>query len=66
MNDSGKCYKCKYRATIPGDCHSQCLNRNANVKGDEHGIKMGWFWHPFNFDPAWLISCDGYEEKSDN
>ncbi len=30
------------------------------VVGNEHGIKSGWFNHPFNFDPTWLVSCDGF------
>jgi hypothetical protein len=65
-----QCYTCKYRGTIPGDCHSQCKlgisalfnggNEMPNVEGDEHGIKSGWFMWPFNFDPVWLKSCDSY------
>ena len=34
-----------------------------NVKGDEYGISQGWFNWPYNFDPVWLKSCDGFEEK---
>jgi hypothetical protein len=37
-----------------------------NVKGDPHGIKNGWFNWPWNFDPAWLVSCDGFEGKDDD
>jgi hypothetical protein len=59
----GACYSCVYRGTIPGDAHSKCTNKNANVTGVEHGIRSGWFMWPFNFDPVWLISCDGYKEK---
>lgn len=32
-----------------------------NVKGHPHGIAKGWFNHPWNFDPTWLESCDGFE-----
>ncbi len=32
-----------------------------NVTGNPHGIKNGWFLWPFNFDPLWLESCDGWE-----
>lgn len=35
----------------------------CNVVGNAHGIKMGWFMHPLNFDPVWLESCTGYEAK---
>ena len=57
------CYKCKHRRTIPGDCHTRCDNTAANVVGDSHGIKMGWFYWPYNFDPVWLKECDGFEKK---
>jgi hypothetical protein len=57
------CETCKYRQSIPGDCHSRCTNGNAHVKGHAHGIKMGWFSYPWNFDPTWLLECDGYEKR---
>jgi len=38
------------------------IPNNLNVKGKPHGIKMGWFSWPFNFDPVWLESCDGFKE----
>lgn len=34
-----------------------------NVTGNEQGISKGWFNWPFNFDPTWLDTCDGWEEK---
>ena len=92
--DTGKCYSCEYRGTIPGDAHSCCrhpaykdINSNPllammgmfasagrvdpicaktegiDVVGDPHGIRNGWFNHPFNFDPTWLVKCTGYKEK---
>ena len=57
------CYKCIHRLTIPGDCHSRCNNFEAKVKGNIHGIKNGWFSWPFNFDPIWLESCDGFSDN---
>ena len=48
-----------------GDCHSFCDNWNAEVKGDPHGIKSGWFCWPFNFDPVWLVECDGFDKKAE-
>lgn len=33
------------------------------VVGDQHGIRMGWFMWPLNFDPTWLKECDGFEAK---
>lgn len=57
------CYNCIHRRSIPGDAHSQCTNVNAKVEGNAHGIRNGWFFWPFNFDPTWLISCTGYKAK---
>lgn len=39
------------------------LATKLNIKADLHGIKMGWFMWPANFDPCWLENCDGFEEK---
>jgi len=58
--DKADCYKCKHKQSIPGDCHLRCKNSNATVAGVEHGIKNGWFCWPANFDPTWLVSCDGF------
>jgi len=38
-------------------------SNKLNVKGNSHGIKNGWFNFPYNFDPVWLESCDGYKQK---
>ena len=37
--------------------------QELKIQGHPTGIKKGWFMWPANFDPTWLISCDGYEEK---
>ena len=34
-----------------------------NISGDFHGIRNGWFNWPYNFDPVWLLTCDGFKEK---
>jgi hypothetical protein len=34
-----------------------------NIKADPIGIRHGWFMWPGNFDPTWLINCDGFIEK---
>ena len=33
------------------------------IKGHSTGIKGGWFMWPANFDPVWLLACNGFEEK---
>lgn len=37
--------------------------RAIGVTGDPHGIARGWFNWPLDFDPTWLRTCDGFEEK---
>lgn len=63
MENKPNCYECKWRGEIPGDAHSTCGNRTASVSGNKHGIRMGWFAWPWNFDPVWLEKCDGFEAK---
>ena len=60
------CYKCVHRRAILGDCHSRCNNVKAKVEGDKTGIKNGWFMWPLNFDPTWLISCNGFSDKKED
>lgn len=55
------CYHCAYRASIQGNAHSVCLNIHARVTGKQHGIDQGWFTWPINYDPVWLLSCDGFK-----
>lgn len=33
------------------------------IEGNAHGIRSGWFNWPYNFDPVWLKSCNGFEQK---
>lgn len=61
-----ECYKCVHRLDVPGDAHSRCNNHTAKVVGDKHGIRNGWFRWPVNFDPVWLVSCDGFSDKPED
>lgn len=36
-----------------------------SVAGLDQGIDRGWFAHPFNFDPVWLVACDGYAPEDE-
>ena len=58
------CNECEYCRNIPGDCHKSCVAIGSTVKGNEVGIKRGWFTWPWNFDPVWLIECNGFKLKS--
>lgn len=37
--------------------------KKLNIVGHPQGIRRGWFNWPYNFDPTWLKSCDGFENK---
>ena len=37
--------------------------KTLNIKAYRHGVMSGWFLWPVNFDPAWLINCDGFKAK---
>lgn len=65
MDNKPDCYKCIHRRNVPGDCHISCANTTANVTGHPTGIARGWFVWPFNFDPTWLINCDGFTPKDE-
>ncbi len=38
------------------------IAKDLNIRANPHGIRMGWFNWPMNFDPTWLENCDGYKE----
>lgn len=58
------CYKCTNRRTIPGNCHSECAKPDPEMKGNPHGIKNGWFFYPYNFDPIWMAKeCNNFTAK---
>lgn len=37
-------------------------NKKITVEGSLHGIKNGWFNHPWDFDPLWLMKCTGFKD----
>ncbi len=38
----------------------QIKSKNLTVQGNPIGIRGGWFNHPINFDPIWLLKCNGF------
>ena len=36
--------------------------KKLNVIGRDHGYAHGWFNWPLNFDPIWLLNCNGFKE----
>ncbi len=63
QNPAPLCYQCKFRGELGFSAHSSCTNQAATVTANPHGVKKGWFAHPFNFDPVWLETCTGFESK---
>lgn len=41
------------------------LDCKLKVKGNPMGIRKGWFVFPANFDPTWLMECNGFEKKTE-
>lgn len=35
--------------------------KELNISGHPQGIRGGWFLWPANFDPTWLLTCNGFE-----
>jgi len=66
INMMNECWSCVYRLNVPGDSHILCIKPDANMTGNDHGIKKGWFMYPYLFDPVWKTKkCDNFEQKSD-
>lgn len=50
-------------AGVAGSDAATNLPGPLEIKGNEHGIKKGWFAWPTNFDPVWLEHCRGYLQR---
>lgn len=37
--------------------------KKLGIEGHPQGIKSGWFMWPANFDPTWLVNCNGFVSK---
>ena len=37
--------------------------KELDIRADSRGINNNWFNWPWNFDPVWLIHCEGFKEK---
>jgi hypothetical protein len=54
---------CEHPKVTPGIAGWMMWMSGSNplsVDAESHGIAMGWFMWPMNFDPAWLRACDGF------
>lgn len=39
--------------------------KELGVTAEPHGVKSGWFVWPANFDPTWLLTCNGFKDKQE-
>lgn len=66
------CYNCVYRGQVLGSAHSNCsFNfQKAGVeipKGDQHGVRSGWYNFPIDFDPVWMTKpCPAFSTEKNN
>lgn len=61
---------CRYPGNETGmfDFFSRNNARNAkklNIKAEPYGVRSGWFFWPVNFDPVWLLNCNGFTPKEE-
>ena len=60
-----ECWDCVNKREVPGNAHIRCVKPDAEMSGNEHGIKNGWFMYPLLFDPTWKEKlCNNYESKT--
>lgn len=65
MKKKPNCHECIFKKSIPGDAHISCSSKTAIATGHPHGIKMGWFFFPVNFDPTWLEECNSFKTEKE-
>jgi hypothetical protein len=60
------CYGCSNHREVPGNAHIECVAgwtpeeiRAAMALASPHGVKNGWFYFPFLFDPIWARDWHG-------
>lgn len=64
LTEMNECYECKNCYPIPGSCHVGCSMPSEDIKGEEWGIKNGWFIYPYCFDPVWKKNkCHNFQQK---
>ena len=37
--------------------------RDLDIQANSHGVRMGWFNWPYDFDPLWLENCNGFQSS---
>lgn len=75
MNGKRNCYHCKwgisghplwsnhYRGCVHPNVHRGERGMvNISMTANLDAVDEGWFDFPFNFDPAWIDECKGFEK----
>ena len=57
------CFDCVHKIEIPGNCYVSCGNPFANPKR-KSWPGSGVF--PFAYDPARIVTCNGYSDKPED
>lgn len=42
------------------------VHAKLNIEAVPYAVRCGWFAWPVNFDPVWLLNCDGFTPKVTN
>ena len=67
INRMTECYSCIHKREVPGNEHILCVNPDLEMIGNKHGIKRGWFFYPFLFDPTWKEKdCSNFHDRNQN
>lgn len=68
------CLNCKHKGKIKNSHHIKCCHPliekegfkgaalNLSVTVSYLGIVEGYCLWPYNYDPIWIVSCEGFEE----
>ncbi len=61
-----ECWDCNHKRPVFGNAHIKCVKPDADMTGNGHGIRSGWFMYPSLFDPVWKTKlCSNFSSKLD-
>ena len=60
-----KCDGCIHLRNLHKDkgVYRGCNNIHAHITSDTLEIPKTWFFWPMDFNPKWIISCDGFSNN---
>lgn len=62
-----ECWDCVNRRPVAGSFHISCAKPDFSIKANIVGVRKGWFFYPYNFDPVWKESlCQNWEDINEN